>query len=205
LAEDFPGLVNLMGLETFEAWMERYLTHYPSHHFTLYYLGEDLFDFMQKHYDQANKPLILDCVRYEWAKAHAYFDAEALPFSPENLTDDQKANLAALPLRLQPHVYPLALQYDLSTWAQNNYKKKPKVKQTYVVVYRYDYKLTDQLISRAFYQLIFTLKSELHTLDSALDTVMSHLNTKDHRHLEANLQQWFSLCVQKRWICHPEK
>ncbi len=204
LAEDFPGLQHLLGEAGFETWMEKYLTQFPSHHFTLFYLGEDLFSFMETHYHDSNKALVLDCITYEWAKSAAYFLGEDPPFNPETLSEAQKNRLPQLALQLQPFVLPIALNYDLPKWSSKEFEKEPKKRDTYAVIFRQEYQVKEQLISHAFYKVLLQLKSK-NSLENTLDTVMASLPEKDHRYLEDNLFNWFKLCVQKGWIRHPKK
>lgn len=204
LEEDFPGLKLAFGEEKFELWMRRYLIQHPSHSFTLFYLGQDLIPFMETQYQDSDKALILDIVRYEWAKNKAYFAAEKPAFNPSQLTQKQQQDIAALPLELHPSVTILSLSHDCIKAIQQKFKKTPKAKDCYIVIFRdSSYSIQEQFISKLFYKVLSHLEQK-KTIEMVLDALMAELSDKDQHYLAQHIQTWLSLCVQKGWLCHSK-
>src|SRR5277367_31126 len=80
MAEDFPGLRNVLGEKQFDAMCKAYLIDCPSTSFTLRNLGSKLESWLRSHPKWAGKKqtLALDIARLEFAAVEA-FDNEAKP------------------------------------------------------------------------------------------------------------------------------
>ena len=81
LADDFPGLREVIGQEAFDKVLLGYLTEMPSVSYTLRDLGSRLETWLRAHPDliSSNERMALDMVRLEWADIEA-FDAAEYPF-----------------------------------------------------------------------------------------------------------------------------
>ena len=80
LADDFPGLREVIGQEAFDKVLLGYLTEMPSVSYTLRDLGSRLETWLRAHpeFISSNERMALDMVRLEWADIEA-FDAAEYP------------------------------------------------------------------------------------------------------------------------------
>lgn len=202
LAEDFPGLSQILGETAFDHWMKQYLTEYPSSSFTLFHLGQHLPHFMHMTYQGAHKAFVTALTRYEWAKAKAYFSAQHSCFNPASLTPTEQEKIAQIPVTLQPHISVLQLDYDCGQSVRKHFKKIPRPRETFCVIYRdLEYTIQEQLISRTFYHMLMHLH-EAKSIEQLLDVLLETLSPEEHTYLEQHIQTWLGLCVQKGWLTH---
>ncbi|MGE4170794.1 MAG: putative DNA-binding domain-containing protein [Candidatus Margulisiibacteriota bacterium] len=180
LAEDFPSLVALWGESDFDVWMTRYIKAHPSVSYTLYYLGQFLPHFLETHYHEANREIVLDEALYDWACSWAYF-ADAKPyFDPEQLSEEAKAQVATLPLILQPHV----------TLLSSRSKSR--------IVYRNrEFKVCCETIPKQFLKILALLDQSL-SLEAALTdpSITGKLG-------RLNLEKWFAYAIGSGWFQMP--
>jgi hypothetical protein len=74
LANDFPGLLALLGEAAFAGMARGYIARHPSRHYSLRWLGRQLGD----HLDAYAEPLVAGMAHFDWAVALA-FDAPDAP------------------------------------------------------------------------------------------------------------------------------
>ncbi len=181
LADDFPLLKKYLGDNAFDRWMEKYLKAYPSHSFTLFHLGQDLYKFMSK---STKDKTILETVAYEWALVAAYIAKEEPPFNPASLNDSQKARLPELVLKFHPSV----------TLLSKNSR----------IVYRKNYEVKEKDLEFPFFRLLSHMK-EGKSLSQALDSLPNELSDYHVKLINKRIQRWFELCVQSSWFIHPQE
>jgi hypothetical protein len=112
MAEDFPGLRTILGVQRFESMCKSYLTERPSRSFTLRNLGSHLEAWLRQNpaWMRNKRALALDMVRLEWADIEA-FDGKAEPaLRTEDLGEIARAELK---LGIQPYVQLLELRYPV--------------------------------------------------------------------------------------------
>src|SRR5260370_1851388 len=110
MAEDFPGLLAILGQRRFDDMCRAYLVECPSRSFTLRNLGARIETWLRRNpkWIRGKQTLALDMVRLEWADIEA-FDGEAEPAL--QLKDLNGSSAATLRLRVQPYVQLLELHY----------------------------------------------------------------------------------------------
>src|SRR5438270_8494686 len=111
LADDFPGLREVIGQEAFDKILLGYLTEMPSVSYTLRDLGSRLETWLRAHPEliSSNERMALDMVRLEWADIGA-FDAAEYPV----LSQAELASLGEDPVfHLQPYLQLLDLAYPV--------------------------------------------------------------------------------------------
>ena len=210
LSEDFLGLEHVWGHKKFHSISEKYLVEHPSRSYSLRNLGDELLSFVQTSYQDADKDLVLDMIRFEWAKIEAFDNPARDPFDATRLTMGQKRNLASLSFVFQPHVTLLHLKYpvfDVVDGLLANAKEKEKValpekKECFTVVYRHDLPVFHKEIEKPHYLLLERLGRGL-SLSAACDEILALLDKDQIKRLEKKAQQWFQDCVGLKWFCAP--
>lgn len=109
--DDFPGLLAVLGRETFERVMRAYLDACPSTSFSLRDLGSRLHGFLRKNVELTGPKsrLAQEVVLVEWAHIEAYDAATVSPFPPESFASIGDETI----LELQPSVRLLDLSYPV--------------------------------------------------------------------------------------------
>ena len=113
--EDCPGLRALLGEKRFAAFVEAYLTKYPSRHFTLRNLCERLPQFVREEprWTARRTELAHAIARFEWAQTQAFDAASCPPLTPDDIADSPPARLR---LALQPHLSLLAVGWPVDSF-----------------------------------------------------------------------------------------
>jgi hypothetical protein len=141
LANDYPGVLRLVGGEAFAGLVRAYATRHPSGHPNLNQLGRRFPAFLARRRALSNRAAVVDVARLELALAIA-FDADSQP--PLDL-----AGLLALPaqrrqrarLDLQPSVQLLALAHDVSAWSDGTGRRPPRRVRAWLCVHRADWRV----------------------------------------------------------------
>lgn len=207
LRQDFRGVEFILGARNFRAWMEAYLVRHPSHSYTLRNLGIHLLAFMKKMYRGPRRDMILDMIRFEWAKIDAFDRSVMPPFDPGRLTGAQKRRLDRMPFRLQPHVTLLELNYPVYEIVDKLVTRKraalPSRKKCFTVVYRREGRVYHKEIDRIFYSILADLRDG-HTLFHACTAVQRRLRANVLNHVQSDVQTWFQNAVANQWFCGPK-
>lgn len=111
VAEDFPGLLAVLGEEKFDKLVLDYLKEYPSTSFTLRNLGSKLPPWLEAHSEFAPRrhDLLVDVARLEWAYIESFDNAGLSPLSELDIS----RLTAESQLSLQPHLQLLDLRYPV--------------------------------------------------------------------------------------------
>jgi|GEM_PF-4471283 len=201
LAEDFELLKAYWGEKSFDRWMEAYLLAYPSKNFTLFYLGKNLLTFLEAHYSLADKVLVLELARYDWALCLAYMQPESPRFDPQVLSEAQKQNVASLPLQLHPSVTVLAMGHGIRQW-KNSSKKPFQKKKTYAIVYRLNGVVYDEPLEMGLFEVL-NLFLQPTSLEACLERLENKLGPKHLVKAEEKMERWFKTAVEKGWFVRP--
>lgn len=200
LLQDFRGLECVLGPKSFQGWMQRYLVRYPSRSYTLRNLGKNLLEFMRASYRGRRREMIIDMIRFEWAKIEA-FDRPAVPaFDPRLLTETQKRRLDQIPIRLQPHLFLLRLRYPVYQVLDKKRRQLPVREECFTVVYRNEDRVYHKEIDPIFYAILMDMRNG-RTLSKACGRVQRRLREKDIRRLQSEVSAWFQNAVANRWLC----
>jgi hypothetical protein len=225
LADDFPGLREVIGQEAFDKVLLGYLTEMPSVSYTLRDLGSRLEAWLRAHpeFISTNERMALDMVRLEWADIEA-FDAAEYPV----LTQAELANLGEDPVfHLQPYLQLLDLAYpvdellltvretedpetDISSnvvmmdHSDSEPRKQlplPKGKKVFLAVHRQENIVYFKRLKPEGFALLRALQQG-QPLSQAIETSVNWSGKKLERVIE-QLHDWFANWSQLGWFCRP--
>jgi hypothetical protein len=225
LADDFPGLREVIGEEAFDKVLLGYLTEMPSVSYTLRDLGSRLESWLRAHPDliSGNERMALDMVRLEWADIEA-FDAAEYPI----LSQAELANLGEDPVfHLQPYLQLLDLAYpvdqlllkvretedpetdissnvvmmDHSDSAPRKQHPLPKGKKVFLAVHRQENIVYFKRLKPEGFALLRALQQG-QPLSQAIETSVNWSGKKLERVME-QLHDWFANWSQLGWFCRP--
>ncbi|MGC2744255.1 MAG: DNA-binding domain-containing protein [Candidatus Angelobacter sp.] len=225
LADDFPGLREVIGQEAFDKVLLSYLTEMPSVSYTLRDLGSRLESWLRAHPDliSSNERMALDMVRLEWADIEA-FDAAEYPV----LSQAELASLGEDPVfHLQPYLQLLDLAYpvdelllkvretedpetdissnvvmmDHSDSAPRKQLPLPKGKKVFLAVHRQENMVYFKRLKPEGFALLRALQQG-QPLSQAIETSVNWSGKKLERVME-QLHDWFANWSQLGWFCRP--
>ena len=225
LADDFPGLREVIGQEAFDKVLLGYLTEMPSVSYTLRDLGSRLESWLRAHPDliSGNERMALDMVRLEWADIEA-FDAAEYPI----LSQAELAGLGEDPVfHLQPYLQLLDLAYpvdqlllkvretedpetdissnvvmmDHSDSAPRKQLPLPKGKKVFLAVHRQENIVYFKRLKPEGFALLRALQQG-QPLSHAIETSVNWSGKKLERVME-QLHDWFANWSQLGWFCRP--
>ena len=224
LAEDFPGLREVIGQEAFDKVLLGYLTEMPSVSYTLRDLGSRLESWLHAHPEliSSNERMALDMVRLEWADIEA-FDAAEYPV----LSQDELASLGEDPVfHLQPYIQLLDLAYpvdelllkvreteepetDISSnvvmmdHSESPRKQLPlpKGKKVFLAVHRQENMVYFKRLKPEGFALLRAIQQG-QPLSQAIETSVNWSGKKLERVME-QLHDWFANWSQLGWFCRP--
>ena len=225
LADDFPGLREVIGQEAFDKVLLGYLTEMPSVSYTLRDLGSRLEAWLREHPEliSSNERMALDMVRLEWADIEA-FDAAEFPV----LTQPELAGLGEDPVfHLQPYLQLLDLAYpvdklllqvretedpetdissnvvmmDHSDSAPRKRLPLPKAKKVFLAVYRQENIVYFKRLKPEGFALLRAIQQG-QPLSQAIETSVNWSGKKLERVME-QLHDWFANWSQLGWFCRP--
>jgi hypothetical protein len=225
MAEDFPGLRNVLGEKQFDAMCKAYLIDCPSTSFTLRNLGSKLESWLRSHPKWAGKKqtLALDIARLEFAAVEAFDNEAKPPLRAEDLAATDAANLR---LELQPYVRLLDFQYPVddlllavrkeedTDFASNAFSERRKKKHVravaklkpqaiFLVVHRIENTVYFRRIEAEEFAVLNTLRQG-KKLGKALDAAFRN-SAMPFEQRAASVQQWFQNWATLGWFCRPEK
>ncbi len=211
LHDNFPGLAEIWGHETFHRWSEQYLVQCSSSSFTLRDLGNKFESFISSEYHGQDSALVLDMLRYEWARIEAFDRPVLPPFDPEKLSAQERVDLASLTFALQPHISLLQLDYPVFEVVDKLISRKtkktipvPTKGEYFTVVYRHDFIVYHKEIDKAFYLLLTQIQGGKSLADGC-DAILPLLDKEQINRLEKKARTWFQQCVALQWLGAPVK
>jgi hypothetical protein len=225
LADDFPGLREVIGQEAFDKVLLGYLTEMPSVSYTLRDLGSRLENWLREHPEliASNERMALDMVRLEWADIEA-FDAAEYPI----LSQAELAALGEDPVfHLQPYLQLLDLAYpvdelllrvretedpetdissnvvmmDHSDSAPRKRLPLPKSKKVFLAVHRQENTVYFKRLKPEGFALLRAIQQG-QPLSQAIETSVNWSGKKLERVME-QLHDWFANWSQLGWFCRP--
>lgn len=212
--ENFPFVTRLFGYQDFNRLIGfPYLTKYPSRHWSLNRLGEDLIKWLEEEYQESDKELILTAASIDWAYCNS-FSAEEMPaVTPDKLPVPGDINsLLTARLYLQPHIYLFNLKgnyFDVrhtmimetvEHWLENDFPAlDTDQKNYYFVVFR---NLNTDLVWNQISEAEYKLLSRFHkgaTIEECCDWLEKQKKASLKNACE-HIQQWFKEWVARRWL-----
>ncbi|HMO16955.1 MAG TPA: DNA-binding domain-containing protein [Oligoflexia bacterium] len=114
LEEDFPVLRKILGSSKFELLLKDYIKQHPSESYTLRHFGRRLPSFIKSTEAESIvgdlQSLAFDVASFELYQNESFFAEEGKRISEKELTNIKPEELL---VSLQPHVFPLLLDYPL--------------------------------------------------------------------------------------------
>ncbi|MEM6577690.1 MAG: DNA-binding domain-containing protein [Pseudomonadota bacterium] len=127
LADSFPAVQKLLGVENFRNLAGLYIRQHPPRSPLMMQYGESFAAFLDDFPPLAHLPYLSDVARLEQALREAYHAADATPIHPEDLARVPSEALADLRLNLAPAVRVLRSDYPAhAIWAYNMEPGSPK-------------------------------------------------------------------------------
>lgn len=214
MQEIFPLVTRLFGHHGFNNQIAvPYLQKYPSQHWSLIHLGENLARWVEEDYTAKDKKLVYDAVCLDWAFNEAFTKQELPPLNLANLPESGNPdNLITTPLYLQPYLYLFAWNYDLFAfrdtflsqepdyWIDNDFPDLPKDKPFFFVLYRDAYQdIRWKEISAAEYHLL-VLYQKGSTVEQACIFLENQTDRTIFDEASNNLQNWFQEWTVRGWL-----
>jgi hypothetical protein len=120
LADSYPVVQALVGVEFFRAMAQGYVHNHPPRSRLLVHYGDDLADFIADFEPARSLPYLADVARLEARRIQAYHAADVEPVSTEELAAavSDAAQLPGLVFHLHPSLHVLSSAYAVrSLWA----------------------------------------------------------------------------------------
>jgi hypothetical protein len=83
LTNDFPGVLAMVGAQSFDALTRTYIAAHPSRHPSVRWFGRQLADFLATTVPYEGTPALAEMARFEWALGEAFDSVDAEPIVAE--------------------------------------------------------------------------------------------------------------------------
>lgn len=161
LASDYPALKHFLGEHGFFELVRDYVQVYPSRSYTLNRLGEHMPEYLRNARGRKHQEFLTDLARLELAVAEVFDAAQVEPLSESQIGAVRLEEWERAVLRAVPALRLLSLRYNANDYAQavkeTKRAPKPRLKETWVAVYRRDYAVWRQALPRAAHDLLSDL------------------------------------------------
>jgi hypothetical protein len=197
LVADYPALEHFLGEDSFRELARAYVQQHPSRSYSLNRLGAHLSEFVRTAPGLRRPEFCHDLARLEWAVTEVFDAPETPPLT--------EVAIAAVPAeaweraRLEPIAAfrLLAFRYPVNAYLQtvrddDHDHPKARLKDTWVAVYRRDYAVNRQDLTRAAHDLLADLVSG-KTLGEALSAALGRGGRRAPS--ETELFRWF-----REWV-----
>lgn len=194
LEEDFPGLIRLIGKETFWQIAENYLLDNPSRSFTLRHLGGRLPQYLNKRLtDPVMRRRALDVAEIECAMMAMFEASEAVPVPPERIA-------GGTPITLHPAVILLEQRSNASAWLHD--ESTPWLDDVgarfHCVVWRTPtHSLRHTVIPHGAFRMLSQIREHPMSLHQWLSVCANDVPEP------ATLTEWFSTWRDREWFAAP--
>lgn len=191
LEEDFPGLIRLIGKQTFWQIAENYLLENPSRSFTLRHLGNRLPEFSTKHIaDPALRRRAVAVAEIECALMAVFEAPDAAPVSPERIA-------GGTPVTLHPAVMLLTQQANASDWLHDE-TCAWQDDEFHCAVWRTPtHRIRHTSIPTGQFHMLNRIRRNPITLQQWLATAENHIPDPE------TLTAWFTQWHQLGWFVAP--
>jgi hypothetical protein len=194
LAADYPGLQHFLGDERFRELVREYVRVHPSRSYTLNRLGDHLPEFVRTQAKLPRAAFCVDLARLELAMTEAFDAEETPPLSGEEIASVPAEAWAAARLRPVASLRLLALRYPAAAWLdtlRDETHEHPPLRRrdTFVLVYRRDYQVYRQELSRDAHELLAALSAG-RPLGEAVEALLAARRRLDADQLFRFFRQW---------------
>ena len=222
IAEDYPGLLAVLGEETFDKLVLAYLKENPSTSFTLRNLGSKLPRWLEDHSEFAPRrhDLLIDVAKLEWAYVESFDSASLSPLSELDISE----LTAESRLSLQPHLQLLDLRYpvdklilavhretapaEVASNAASEHKHKsqkrlPVMRRSviHLAIHRFENNVYYRRIDREAFLLLSSLQGGA-TLGVAIKTAFNESALSATEQAQ-KIQEYFTHAAGLGWFCLP--
>jgi hypothetical protein len=222
VAEDYPGLLAVLGEEKFDQLVLAYLKGNPSTSFTLRNLGSKLPHWLEGHPEFAPRrhDLLVDVAKLEWAYIESFDRASLSPLSELDIS----GLTAESQLSLQPHLQLLDLRYPAdelilavhrearpteaasNAASEHKYKKLkrlPTMRRSVIrlAIHRFENDVYYRRIDREAFLLLSAIQQGA-SLGVAIEAAFSDSRLSAAEQAE-KIQEYFAHAAGLGWFCPP--
>ena len=194
LEEDFPGLIRVIGKETFWKIAENYLLENPSRGFTLRHLGTRLPEYLKEHLaDPVMQRRAVAVAEIECAMMAVFEAPEAAPVPPERIA-------GGTPITLHPAVILHAHQANASDWLHDESTSWLDEEEAHFhcAVWRTPtHSLRHTVIPHGAFRMLSQIREHPMSLHEWLSACASDVPEP------ATLTEWFSIWRDREWFVAP--
>jgi hypothetical protein len=207
LVDDFPGVIELVGEDTFDLLARAYLRKHPPDSFSLRDLSIQFPGFLRTQTQLEHVGLAADMADFEWALLET-FDAGSLPaLDPAILSSLGEDDWDRAILTLDPSLKLLHLRYPVHELRprliDDEEVDTPELPESsgdvYLAVYRHVLRITWYPLERQAWQTLQQIQAG-KPLSEALDVVAEQLCEEEVQAMTEKVGTWFSTWVQLGWL-----
>lgn len=222
IAEDYPGLLAVLGEDKFDQLVLAYLKENPSTSFTLRNLGSKLAHWLEDHPEFAPRRhnLLVDVAKLEWAYIESFDRASLSPLSELDIS----GLTAESQLSLQPHLQLLDLRYPVdelilavhretepagvasnaaTEHTHKKLKRLPAMRRSVIrlAIHRFENDVYYRRIDREAFLLLSAIQRGA-TLGAAIEAAFSDSILSPPKQAE-KIQEYFAHAAGLGWFCLP--
>lgn len=195
IEEDFPGLIRLIGKDTYWKFIEEYMQTHASQSYTLRHLGRLMPEFLEKHIlDPVTRQRATSVAAIEWAMMACFEASDSVTTTPEQVAEEL--------FTLKADIQLLELPSAASAWLDD-----PDVAWLYeadgpfhVVIWRSrNGSLHHRSLDPGEYSMLQRLHSSVRTLDEWLAASASDIPDPD------TLTRWFARWQADEFLSTPNQ
>ncbi len=172
LEEEFPSIRKYLGEDAFYHLAKDYLDLHPSQHYNLQFLGKDFARFIRESSELEHRAFLADVATVERSMEDVFSEKQAESVSPEEFLAVSAEAWSGIVFRLIPALEIHSLRYpvhEFMTAVRNDDELSvPEARESYVLVYRKDYRSWRTSISREQFRILKALQEGL-SLGGALE------------------------------------
>jgi hypothetical protein len=201
LEGNYPVLAQLLGVDQFAAVAREYIDAHPSQNYSIRWFGHRVAEFFNV--TRSDQPWLAELARWEWATAHAFDAADAIPLTQADVATLPPENWAGLMLRTSPSLTHLQLTSNIvaivKTAAADEALPEPKSSPaTDWCIWRQDLKVRYRQLDSAETQVIDALHHGI-VFGELCERLMEHFPADDVPLRAATyLKQW----LDEQWLCN---
>lgn len=205
LHQNFPILTRLFGYTDFNLSIGiPFLTKYPSRHWSLSQLGDQLSKWITEYYTAEDKELIFSIAEVDWAYQTIFFAPTALYLPPS-------LDLLSKKLDLQAHIKLFNLPFDIFSlrtallkegvefWMESDFPVLIREKKYFFVLYHTQNNLISYKEVEEGQWTILQLISKGLTIEQACDE-LEEKGGKPCDEAEASLGLWIQEWMDQKWL-----
>ena len=210
LHENFPTLTRLFGYVDFNQSMGiPFLSKYPSRHWSLSKLGDQLPLWIDEHYISEDKQLVLSAAEVDWAYQEIFFAPKPFSLTPS-------LDLLSKKLYLQPHLKLFTLPFDLFSfrtaflketvefWLEKEFPPLPKGNKYFFLLYRNQNNFIDyKQVEEGQWTLLHLISGGL-SIEDACDH-LEGAGGKAAEEAQSSLTQWIQEWLKEKWLNTKEE